>query len=386
MESFLQPHFSQPMTRSLGLYIHWPFCVSKCPYCDFNSFVGKSIDVALYEKAYVMELDRVFENTSNHHLQTIFFGGGTPSLMPPALTEKIIQKAKNLWQHNDDLEITLEANPSTAEINRFQNFKNAGINRLSIGIQSFEQESLAFLGRNHNAKEGIAAIELAQKIFDRVSFDLIYARPNQTLEAWEDELSFAFQLGTSHLSLYQLTIEPGTAFAPRYDRGEIVLPDEELSADLYLATLDMTETANLPYYEVSNFSRSGLESQHNLIYWRYKDYVGIGPGAHGRYYKAKDKIATEQHRAPDIWLKAALEKRNGDHRVTLISKKEQERERLMMGLRLREGMTYDDNTFLDKNRLNLLEGQGDIILQDNHMALTTNGMLRLNGILRYLLQ
>lgn len=347
--------------------------------------MGKSIDVSLYEKAYMMELDRVFPLTPNHHLHTIFFGGGTPSLMPPSLTEKIIQKAKTLWHHAENLEITLEANPSTAEIERFQQFKNAGINRLSIGIQSFDEQALTFLGRNHDANEGIKAIELAQKIFDRVSFDLIYARPNQTLKEWEKELSFAFQFGTSHLSLYQLTIEPGTAFAPRYDRGEIILPDEELSVDLYLATLDMTERKNLPYYEVSNFSQVRQESQHNLIYWRYQEYVGIGPGAHGRYYKQDQKIATEQHRAPDMWLKHVLENYNGDHRVTTISPIEQERERLMMGLRLREGVGITDET-IPHDRLDMLKQQGDIIFKNNHMALTTQGMLRLNGILRYLLQ
>ena len=331
------------------------------------------------------ELDRVFSNTQQHYLKTIFFGGGTPSLMPPSLTEKIIQKAKHLWESHDNLEITLEANPSTAEINRFQNFKHAGVNRLSIGIQSFDENALTFLGRNHNAKEGITAIELAQKIFDRVSFDLIYARPDQPLDAWEKELSFALQFNTSHLSLYQLTIEPGTAFAPRYERGEIVLPNEELSADLYLATLDIMEKAHVPYYEVSNFSKHSLESHHNLIYWRYQDYVGIGPGAHGRYYKQGQKIATEQHRAPDIWLKHVLENHNGDHRMTHISRTEQMRERLMMGLRLREGVTLADDT-IPNDRLDILKQQGDITLKNNHITLTTQGMLRLNGILRYLLQ
>ncbi|MBX9976939.1 MAG: radical SAM family heme chaperone HemW [Alphaproteobacteria bacterium] len=371
--------------RPLGLYIHWPFCLSKCPYCDFNSFVGKAIDINSYTRAYMHELERFHGKTKDHTLKTIFFGGGTPSLMPPTLTAAIIEKAQNLWNHEDAMEITLEANPSTAEIGRFQDFKAAGINRLSVGIQSFDDAQLKFLGRGHSADEGIKAIDLAQKLFERVTFDLIYARPDQTFDEWRRELTFALTFGTSHLSLYQLTIEPGTAFAPRYDRGEIVLPEDDMAADLYALTHDLTKVAGLPMYEVSNHAKPGLESQHNLIYWRYQDYVGVGPGAHGRYINSNgEKIATEQHKAPEIWVNNVLEKGSGTVRQSIVTIEEQSREKLMMGLRLREGVMIDSS--IPSARLEKLHAHGDIHLSDNHLKLTDQGFPRLNAVLRYMLE
>ncbi len=371
--------------KPLGLYIHWPFCLSKCPYCDFNSFVGKSIDVEAYTRAYLTELERFYRQTKYHHLKTIFFGGGTPSLMPAKLIEVTIQKAFDLWESDSEMEITLEVNPSTAEIGRFEDFKKAGINRLSIGIQSFEDAQLEFLGRGHSAREGMLAIELAQKIFDRVSFDLIYARPDQTTKQWEEELSLALTFGTTHLSLYQLIIEPGTAFAPRYERGEIVLPEEDLAADMYALTQELTDRAGFPAYEVSNHAVAGYESQHNLIYWRYQDYVGVGPGAHGRYRGDGQKVATEQHRAPEIWRRKVLFEHSGNVRTYTVTQEEQYREKLMMGLRLREGVWLDDMSCLKDHALENLVASGDIVSENNHLYLTPQGFPKLNAILRYLM-
>lgn len=375
----------------LGLYIHWPFCLSKCPYCDFNSFVGQGIDVEAYTRAYMGELERFYKQTHDLSLTSIFFGGGTPSLMPPLLTAAIITKAKALWGESNLSEITLEANPSTAEMNRFQAFRDAGVNRLSIGIQSFQEQSLKFLGRGHNADEGKRAIAMAQNIFPRVSFDLIYALPEQTLTEWKEELTYALSLGTGHLSLYQLTIEPGTAFAPRYDRGEIVLPEEDLAADLYELTQTLCQEKGLPAYEISNHARRGDESQHNLIYWRYDDYIGIGPGAHGRFKNLDgQKIATEQHRAPDVWLKKVLEDNSGDIRTAVISEEDQAKEALMMALRLKEGIDLNRHPLpygatLDPQRLKVLINEGDLIQQEQTLTVTEQGRPRLNGILRYLL-
>ncbi len=333
------------------------------------------------------ELERFYAETSAHILQTIFFGGGTPSLMPPSLTAQLIEKAQTLWCHNDSLEITLEANPSTAETSRFQAFKDAGINRLSIGIQSFSDNDLHFLGRGHSANEGMKAIDMAQKIFNRVSFDLIYARPSQTLSDWEKELRQGLAFGTTHLSLYQLTIEPGTAFAPRYDRGEIILPEDDLAADMYNLTQAITAEKGLPMYEISNHAMPGFESQHNLIYWRYEDYVGVGPGAHGRYYNHRwEKIAAEQHKAPNVWCKKVLNDGSGTIRSTVITENEQLCERLMMGLRLKEGLSLPDVSFVNEKALHTLITSGDLVMEGEHMRLTSQGFPRLNGILRYLLR
>lgn len=376
--------------QKLGLYIHWPYCESKCPYCDFNSFVGKAADMGAMESTYLRELDRFFKLTSGHELQSIFFGGGTPSLMPPLLTEKLIAHAKSLWATTPDMEITLEANPSTAEAGRFEAFSKAGVNRLSLGIQSFYEEALTFLGRKHTAKEGIAAIQLAQNIFPRVSFDLIYARPGQTLSAWRDELDYALSLGTEHLSLYQLTIEQGTAFAPRYDRGEFYLPEEDLAADMFELTGDMCAAHGLFRYETSNHSHLGKESRHNLIYWNYEDYIGVGPGAHGRITQGEVKLATEQHKAPDIWVEKVLNRGAGDVRTHEIDQLNQAKEALMMGLRLTEGVNLSQHDLpfedvMDQGGLTLLIEHNLLTCIDNTLKATPQGHLCLNGVLRKLL-
>lgn len=383
-------------SRPLGLYIHWPFCVSKCPYCDFNSFVGQNINEDAYRRAYLAQIDYFYTQTPHHTLHTIFFGGGTPSLMPPGLTHALIQHAQNLWTCADHMEITLEANPNTVDRERFEHFKDAGINRLSIGIQSFHQESLTFLGRNHSVMDGVRAIDLACSIYhDRVTFDLIYARPDQTLKQWHEELTYALSFGTAHLSLYQLTIEPGTAFAPRYERGDIILPHEELSADLYRMTHDITAHHGLCDYEVSNYARPGYESQHNMIYWRYQDYVGIGPGAHGRFQNEKgEKIATVQHKAPELWLNQVLNQ-NTHGRMHSVTLAQQFKEWIMMGLRLKEGVcinTVWNEKFLNdplwptlQPKIRALVDEGYMHTAPTHMALTPEGRLRLNQIIGFLI-
>ena len=390
---------SEPSRPSLGLYIHWPFCVSKCPYCDFNSFVGQNIDTDAYLNAYLAQIDHFHSRTPNHTLRTIFFGGGTPSLMPPSITRALIERARGLWTCAPDMEITLEANPNTVDRDKFEAFKHAGINRLSIGIQSFDDASLTFLGRNHSAHEGTRAIHTAREIYDRVTFDLIYARPHQTLRQWEDELTHALTFNTTHLSLYQLTIEPGTAFAPRFERGEIILPQDELSADLYTLTRDVMARFGFYDYEVSNYAKPGFESQHNLIYWRYQDYVGIGPGAHGRFYEGGDKIATTQHKAPDAWVAQVLAGNHG--RQQIITPTQQMMECMMMGLRLREGVSLDftrpmhelinhDNVTRAvwqsiEKKIPHLMAEGYVNSSDcDTIALTHEGRLRLNSLLQYL--
>lgn len=342
------------------------------------------------ENAYLKEIERFFKLTPNHRLVSIFFGGGTPSLMPPELAGTLIRHAVSLWSTSDDLEITLEANPSTAEIKRFENFRHQGINRLSIGIQSFHEDALKFLGRKHSAQEGINAIHMAKGIFPRVSFDLIYARPHQTLKDWEDELGYALSFGTEHLSLYQLTIEPGTAFAPRYDRREFVLPEENMAADMFELTDALCSSQKLFRYETSNHAALGSESRHNMIYWEYEDYVGIGPGAHGRFTSGENKVATEQHRSPDIWLKKVEETKNGNIREHVVDRVMQAREALMMGLRLKEGVDLEKHDLsyeeaINSKALHMLLEEKLLTLENHRLKPTPQGCLCLNGVLKHLL-
>ena len=288
----------------ISLYIHWPFCLSKCPYCDFNSHVRQSINEDAWEKSLIHELQRTAELTGSKSLQSIFFGGGTPSLMHPKTVGKIIETATTLWAPSENLEITLEANPNSVEVNRFKELRLNGVNRISVGIQALNDPDLKVLGRLHSAEEAMKAIGTACSTFDRVSFDLIYARQGQTLKAWEQELKRALEFGTNHLSLYQLTIEPGTAFATLYARGDLILPDDNLSADMFELTQSIMNAHEMPAYEVSNHARSGSECRHNLVYWRYQDYVGVGPGAHGRLTLDGKKFATRQKKSPEAWLKS----------------------------------------------------------------------------------
>lgn len=299
------PSPAPPPSGDLALYVHWPFCVSKCPYCDFNSHVREGVDQAAWRAALLTDLAHEASVLPGRKLQSIFFGGGTPSLMPPATVAAILDAAERAWGFAEGIEITLEANPSSVEAARFADLASAGVNRVSLGLQSLDDQALKFLGRAHDVNEGQAALATAQSVFPRVSFDLIYALPGQRLTDWRAELARALSFGTEHLSLYQLTIEPGTRFATEALAGRIVIPDGDSAADLFEATRADTKAAGLPAYETSNHARPGSESRHNLAYWRYQDYAGIGPGAHGR----RDGLATVRRKKPENWL-AAIE-RNG---------------------------------------------------------------------------
>jgi oxygen-independent coproporphyrinogen-3 oxidase len=316
----------------LALYVHWPFCVTKCPYCDFNSHVRASVDDALWCAALLKDLAIEAQKLPGRHLASIFFGGGTPSLMPPATVAAIIDAATTHWPALENIEITLEANPSSVESARFAGFAAAGINRLSLGLQALDDHDLKVLGRPHDLAQGLAALEIAQKHFARVSFDLIYDRPGMTIATWQAELGRALAFGTDHLSLYQLTLEPGTRFTALHKQGKLTLPDAETSADLFDLTRTMTAAAGIPAYEVSNHARLGSESRHNLAYWTYGDYAGIGPGAHGRRYG----VATERLKKPETWL-AALES-GGGFSETALTPGERATEALVMGLRLGSGI------------------------------------------------
>lgn len=317
-----------------ALYIHWPFCAKKCPYCDFNSHVRVSVDVAEWEAALLADMRAEAAVAGGDSLTSIFFGGGTPSLMPPVLVSKLLEEAQVLWGFSPHIEITLEANPSSVEAANFADLALAGINRVSLGVQSLEDETLQWLGRLHGAEEALKALEVAQTCFDRVSFDLIYALPDQTPDQWEAQLNRALAFGTSHLSLYQLTIEPGTRFETDVRLGRFTPLDDDRAADLYALTQHLTGTAGLPAYETSNHARPGEESRHNLTYWRYQDYAGIGPGAHGR----RGGFATVRHKKPENFLKAVSERGHGIAEQTMLSQDEQISEALLMGLRLVEGI------------------------------------------------
>jgi oxygen-independent coproporphyrinogen-3 oxidase len=322
----------------LALYIHWPFCLQKCPYCDFNSHVREVIPQARFAHALRRELAWEAARLGRRELTSIFFGGGTPSLMAPETVAALIEDAGRLFVPAGDLEITLEANPTSVEAGRLAAFRQAGVNRLSLGVQSLEDAPLRALGRAHSAAEAIAALEAARKIFPRLSFDLIYARPGQSLAAWRAELHRALDLAADHLSLYQLTIEPGTAFEARHRSGDIVLPNEELATSLYDATGEAAAAHGLQQYEISNYAAPGAESRHNLAYWRYRDYAGIGPGAHGRLGFGARLVATRRHRAPEIWAERVESDGHGSTAEEEVAPRDRAREALLMGLRLSEGI------------------------------------------------
>jgi putative oxygen-independent coproporphyrinogen III oxidase len=380
--------------NSLALYIHWPFCKSKCPYCDFNSHVRAGVDEARWRAGLLRELDRGAEETHGRELGSIFFGGGTPSLMAPATVAALLGRAAQHWSFAPDIEITLEANPNSVEAAKFRDIGAAGVNRLSLGVQALDDPSLRFLGRGHDRSEALAAIELARANFSRFSFDLIYARPGQTLDAWRGELQEALTRAGDHLSVYQLTIEQGTAFATAHARGDFVLPDEETQGALYEATQEMLGAAGLPAYEISNHARAGQESRHNLAYWRYRDYLGIGPGAHGRLTTTGEKFAIANHRAPETWLTAVERDGAGTATRTLLSPQERRDEMAMMGLRLTTGLARDDvraetggeiEAAFDATRLDALIGGGFLELDDAGLRATAAGRQRLNAVLERLL-
>ncbi len=318
----------------LALYVHWPFCVTKCPYCDFNSHVRESVDQDQWRDALLADLAFEAARLPGRRLASIFFGGGTPSLMPPATVAAIIEAAFQHWSPEPDLEITLEANPSSVEAGRFAGFASAGVNRLSLGVQALDDAALKLLGRPHDLAAALAALDVAQATFGRVSFDLIYDRPGMTRDGWQAELTRALGFGTTHLSLYQLTIEPGTRFAALHARGQLVMPDEDTSADLFAITQSVTAAAGVPAYEISNHAAPGMESRHNLTYWRYGDYAGIGPGAHGR----REGIATLRRKKPEAWLAGVNSAGHGMESETPLSVAERTTEALVMGLRLAEGL------------------------------------------------
>ncbi|WP_299950109.1 radical SAM family heme chaperone HemW [uncultured Ruegeria sp.] len=374
-----------------GLYVHWPFCQAKCPYCDFNSHVSKNINQKQWLESYLSELKRSAAETPDRVLNTVFFGGGTPSLMDPETVAAIIETARGLWRPANDMEISLEANPSSVEAGRFAAYRDAGVNRISMGVQALNDDDLRRLGRIHTVDEARAAFDIARACFDRVSFDLIYARQHQTLDAWRAELTEALSMAVDHLSLYQLTIEDGTAFGDRYAVGKLRgLPADDSAADMYLATQEICEAHGLPAYEVSNHARAGAESQHNLIYWRYGDYVGIGPGAHGRITVDGRKFATETYLSPNTWLNAAANGIGENNRFEL-TRREQAFEYLMMCIRLLEGINIDryEQLFREKlpsDKLENLTELGMIEFDGARLRATSNGRAVLNAVIRELLE
>jgi len=365
-------------TRDLALYVHWPFCVSKCPYCDFNSHVRESVDQVRWRSALLTDLAYEANVGPKRQLSSIFFGGGTPSLMPPETVAAIIEAAERHWGFAADIEITLEANPSSVEAARFAGLAAAGVNRVSLGLQALDDESLRFLGRAHDVAEGLDALDTAQSAFGRVSFDLIYALPGQSQAEWEKTLAHALGFGTGHLSLYQLTIEPGTRFAAMAARGELMPTDPDHGADLFEATQAMTTAAGLPAYEISNHARPGEESRHNLTYWRYGDYLGVGPGAHGR----REGVATARARKPENWLARIDRDAHGTELEELLAPDVRQREALVMGLRLAEGLprTRTDPA-VDQAAVARLSALGLMEQTQQRLRVTPAGMLLLDAIL-----
>ncbi len=370
-----------------GLYVHWPYCVSKCPYCDFNSHVAGKIDPDAWARAYVAAIDRAAGETPGRRLRSIYFGGGTPSLMPPALVGAVIEQAQRRWRFANAIEITLEANPGSVEAARFAGYRSAGVNRVSLGIQALDDTDLRRLGRSHDVAQAMGALDISRATFDRVSFDLIYARQHQTPAAWQDELGRALALGPDHLSLYQLTIEPDTVFGARARLGKLPgLPGEDPAADMYEITQSLCEAAGLPAYEVSNHAKTGSESVHNMIYWQAGDYVGIGPGAHGRITVGGIRHATRMQADPGAWLSQTLAGGTGEASREALSGPDQALEYLLMGLRTRQGI---DLTLFEQlggrplppARLHDLMDLGLLAQSGTRLFATRQGMPVLNAIL-----
>ena len=369
-----------------GIYIHWPFCLSKCPYCDFNSHAGRAVDHGRWQRALLTELDHFAAETRSRTPTSIFFGGGTPSLMEPGTVAALVAAVRQHWACTEDLEVTLEANPTSVEASRFAAFRDGGVNRLSLGIQALDDRSLRFLGRRHSAAEALQALELARSTFPHISFDLIYGRPGQTLADWRAELGQALRLAGEHLSLYQLTIEDGTAFAGR----DIALPDDTLSTALFEATQEMTAAAGRPAYEISNHARPGAECRHNLTYWQGGDWLGIGPGAHGRF----GGHALAQHAAPEHWLTAVEAEGHGTEIRDVLDPRARSEEMVMMGLRLTAGL--DAEAFqaaaglalaevINPRGLERMVEGGFILAETAGLRTTPQGRLVLNAMLAELL-
>lgn len=373
-----------------GIYIHWPFCQAKCPYCDFNSHVAREIDQTRWLRAYLREIDRYAEMCGGRPLTSVFFGGGTPSLMDPDVVNGVLERIRAKWSLSNNVEITLEANPGSVEAGRFAAYAQAGVNRVSMGIQALNNRDLQRLGRIHSVEEARAAFDIARSQFDRVSFDLIYARQDQTLQDWRSELQEALSMAIDHLSLYQLTIEQGTAFGDRYNRGGLKgLPKDDLSADMYEVTQDICGDAGMLAYEVSNHAKPGAESLHNSVYWHYGDYVGIGPGAHGRVTLNGKKHATEAFSNPSKWLSLS-DSGQTEKQFEPLPARDQGNEYLLMGLRLAEGISLSRlksiaGAGLNADRLSYLQDIGMISQDGDNLSVTLDGRMVLNSVIRELL-
>lgn len=383
-----------PQQTDFGLYIHWPFCLSKCPYCDFNSHVRTSVDWQEWFACLKTEMNFYGNQTWGRRLTSIFFGGGTPSLMPARMIEGLVKTAQKYWKFDDEIEITLEANPSSVESQKFFDYRQSGINRLSIGIQSLNDKDLKFLGRHHDSKQAIQAIEMAAKHFEKYSFDLIYALPHQLLSAWQQELKQAIAFAGSHLSLYQLTVEPGTVFEKNYKDGLWPMPDPELSADFYQWTNQFMRGQGFDHYEISNYAKSNAQCRHNLTYWRYQDYIGIGPGAHGRMKLNQQKYASFQLKVPETWQYHLLKHGHGTKDFYPLSPLEQRMEAVLMGLRLAEGIDLTLTTHeiginlletLSSKALQELQTQQLLTVSATKLQATELGRLKLNALIEYLL-
>jgi oxygen-independent coproporphyrinogen-3 oxidase len=385
---------STPPLAPLGVYIHWPFCKSKCPYCDFNSHVRDGVEQARWRQALLTELEHAAREAPDCRVETMFFGGGTPSLMEPETVGALIARTRELWDTADDVEITLEANPTSVEAANFAALAEAGVNRVSLGVQALDPAALKFLGREHSADEAIAAIATARQHFARYSFDLIYARPGQTAESWLAELERALAFAGEHLSLYQLTIERGTRFFAEHQRGAFELPGEEEAARMFEQTQARLEAAGLPAYEISNHARTGAACRHNLIYWRYQDYVGVGPGAHGRFAEGDTKRATRRTSGPENWLGQVEEQGHGTVETAVVRGQDRVEEALMMGLRLAEGIDRtlfqsvagaDPVEALGEAKLAPLVAAGFLEIDPTHLKATPAGRQRLNALLERLI-
>jgi putative oxygen-independent coproporphyrinogen III oxidase len=382
------------MSEPLGVYVHWPFCKSKCPYCDFNSHVRDGVEQARWRQALLTELEYAAREAPDRQVQTMFFGGGTPSLMAPETVGALIRRTKELWDTSRDLEITLEANPTSVEAGKFAALAEAGVNRVSLGVQALDPDALRFLGREHSADEAMEALDTARRHFGRTSFDLIYARPGQTPEAWAAELDRALALAGEHLSLYQLTIERGTRFFTDHARGAFVLPGEEEAALMFEQTQARLAASGRPAYEISNHARPGAACRHNLIYWRYQDYVGVGPGAHGRFAIGDVKRATRRMSGPEAWLEAVERAGHGTAETNDVGGQDRVEEALMMGLRLAEGIDRasfasvagaDPVEALGESRLAPLVAAGFLEIDATHLTATPAGRQRLNAVLERLI-
>jgi oxygen-independent coproporphyrinogen-3 oxidase len=377
--------------KTLGIYLHWPFCLSKCPYCDFNSHVRPSGHTTSLEDAFFHELTETARTLEEpHRITTVFFGGGTPSLMPPDLTRRLIDHIKTLWPTDPNWEVSLEANPGTYDQERFEAFRKAGINRLSIGIQSFQDTELAFLGRSHSSSDAKRALRAAMHLFPRVSFDLIYALPNQSLNVWDATLTEALSYKPTHLSCYQLTFEENTPFFKKFQRGELYYPQEDAALAFYELTQKRLAEAGLHSYEISNYAKHGYECRHNLIYWNCENFLGIGPGAHGRYWRGKERIATVNIRAPEAWAERVLAKGLGIREREVLTQEDIMEELLLMGLRLTKGLSCEQfyeqtrvtaDRLLDSEKVRHLKKAGFLGKSDTHLSLTPKGRQVANSVI-----